>query len=824
MDIRVFENLRHDLAYALRTMRKSPAFSVAAVCTLALGIGGNTAMFTVIRTVLLKPLEYRDPDRLVYLSTANPQRNIEDGNIQLPRIEELRAASKSFTAVGAYGANLENITLSGDAEPEALRGARVSANFLDILGVQPVLGRGFRPDEDASGGPPVVMIGSDLWKRRFAGDPAVIGKTATLDSTPHTIVGVLPPGFEFPFRGVDIWFARPSEWSALPSRFWRIALLKGFGRLKPNVSLEQARAEMDVLSQAYLRAHPGPDLGMIRAVWLKDRLVQNVRLMLWMLFGAMGFVLLIACANVASLMLARATSRSREFAVRAALGAARGRLIHQLLAESLLLSVAGAVLGTSFAKWSLRVFQTLDVLHIPGAGTIRLDSMVLAFTVTLSIATGVLFGLIPSLQVSQPNLADVLRETGAAAGQASSGRRSALGVSPRALLVVGQIALSIVLLIGAALLMQSFVRVQSVHPGFQPANLLTMKIALPPVRYNTDPKKSAFFAGLVQRVEAIPGVRTATVAMSLPTTTWIRTNITEIQGRPAPDPRDPVFAVIESVTPGYFGTLRIPVRRGREFTAHDNTPGAPPAIIVNESLARRLWPDYPRGIDPIGQHIGEGYDKSIPWFEVVGITADIHEGGLASDAVPEFYIPCALHPPQSAYLAVRTVADPLSVVASVRRQVLATDPDQSVSEVRTMESILDATLGQRRLTMLLLGSFAGIALLLAMIGIYGVIAYSVAQRTQEVGIRRALGAQQSDILKLVLRQGLYLALAGIAIGIGGAFALTRTMKTQLFQVDATDPATFAIIAVLFVVVALAASFIPAVRASRIDPMTALRIG
>lgn len=824
MDIRVLDNFRHDILYALRAMRKSPAFSVAAVCTLALGIGGNTAMFTVIRTVLLKPLEYRDPDRLVYLSTANPQRNIEDGNIQLQRIEELRTASRSFTALGAYGANLENITLSGDGEPEALRGARVSANFLDILGVQPVLGRGFRPEEDASGGPPVAMISSDLWKRRFAGDPAVIGKTATLDSTPHAIIGVLPPGFEFPFRGVDIWFTRPSEWSALPSRFWRIPLLKGFGRLKANVSLEQARAEMDVIGQAYLRAHPGPDLGMIRIVWLKDRLVRNVRLMLWMLFAAMGFVLLIACANVASLLLARATSRSREFAVRAALGAGRGRLIHQLLAESLLLSVAGGVLGTLLAKWGLSAFRALDVLHIAGAGTIRLDSIVLAFTVALSLATGVLFGLIPSLQISRPNLADVLRETGAAAGQASSGRRSALGVSPRALLVVGQIALSIVLLIGAALLMQSFVRVQSVDPGFQPANLLTMKIALPPVRYNTDPKKSAFFADLVERVESMPGVRSATVTMSLPTTTWIRTNITKIQGRPELDARDPLFAVIESVTPGYFAALRIPLRRGREFTAHDNTPGAPPTIIVNENLARRLWPGYPHGIDPIGQHIGEGYDKAIPWFEVVGVTADTHEGGLASDAVPEFYIPCVLHPPQSAYLAVRTVADPLSVVASVRRQLRAIDPDQSVSEVRTMESILEATLGQRRLTMLLLGSFAGIALLLAMIGIYGVIACSVVQRTQEVGIRRALGAQQADILKLVLRQGLYVALAGIAIGVGGAFALTRTMRTLLFQVDATDPATFAIIAVLFVVVALAASFLPAARASRIDPMTALRIG
>jgi predicted permease len=547
-----------------------------------------------------------------------------------------------------------------------------------------------------------------------------------------------------------------------------------------------------------------------------------------MLFGAVGMVLLIACANVASLLLARASSRSREFAVRAAVGAARGRLIRQLLSESLVLAAAGGAVGVLLARWALAAITQVglrsltpgvNALFLPGARDIRLDGIVLGFTIALSIATGVLFGLFPSLQVSRPDLADVLRQSGAAA----SGRRGPLNT--RGLLVVGQIALSVVLLIGAALLMESFARLHSVDPGFRSADLLTLKIALPPARYDTDQKKAAFFEQLLPRVQASPGVRAAAMAMTLPTTTWIRTNITAIEGQPDPDPDEPTsFGVIQSVTPGYFHTLGIALVRGREFTAHDNARGAPPVMIVNESLARRLWPDYPGGLDPIGRHVKEAYDKAVGWMEVVGIAADIHEGGLASNAVSEFYVPCVVHPPQTAYLAVRTQGDPVGFAGAIRAQVEAVDRDQAVSEVRTMDALFQATMGQRRLTALLLGMFAGVALLLAVIGIYGVIAYSAAQRTQEMGIRRALGAQQADILGLMLGQGLGLALAGVAIGIGGALALTRVMARLLFNVSATDPVTFLGVAVLFVVVALLASFIPAWRAARIDPMTALRVG
>ena len=829
------ETAWQDLAYALRTMRKNPAFAVVAVLTLALGIGGNTAIFTVIHAVLLKPLQYRDPDRLVYFSVHNPRQNAPDSPFGQMRLEEMRAAARSFTGLGAFLHSAENLTLSGAGEPAALKGARVSANFLDILGVRPMLGRSFLPEEDKPGGRPVAMISERLWRLRFGGDPLIAGKTATLDSTPYTMIGVLPAGFEFPIAGVDVWVTKPSEWSILPSRYWGVPVLAGFGRLKPHVTLEQAGAEMEVLNRQYIRSHPANKFeegATIRVVWLRDRLVSNVRTMLWLLLGAVGCVLLIACANVASLLLARATSRSREFAVRAALGAGRGRLIAQLLAESLLLAVAGGALGVLLAQWGLSAIATSSALvpkgvtslYLPGAEAIRLNGAVLGFTVALSIATGVLFGLFPSLQVSRPDLADVLRESGAGAGRGSSGGHGMLGVSTRGLLVVGQVALSIVLLIGAALLMESFARLHSVDPGFQAANLLTMKIALPPARYDTNEKKAAFFEELAGRVGAVPGVRGATMAMSLPTTVWIRTNISA-KGQPEPNNSEPALsAVIQSVTPGYFHTLGIPLQRGREFGAPDDTPGAPPVVMINESLARRLWPEYPRGPNPVGQYIREGYDKALGWLEVAGIVADIHEGGLASGAVPEFYLPCVLHPPQTAYLAVRTAGDPLRFVNAVRSQVLAIDRDQAVSEVRTMDAVLGAALGQRRLTMLLLGLFAGVALLLAVVGIYGVIAYSVAQRTQELGIRRALGAQRGDILRLVIGQGMGLTLGGVALGLGGAFALTRVMKGLLFHLSASDPVTFAGVPLLFVLVALAASFIPARRATRVDPMTALRVG
>jgi putative ABC transport system permease protein len=827
-----FETAWQDLLYALRTTRGNPGFVMTAVLTVALGIAGNTAMFTVIRAVLLKPLEYRDPDRLVRVSADYPRLNAQDTTFSLRRFLDMRAAGRSFSGFGAYLLSPENVTLSGGGQPEALKEARVSANFLEILGMQPLLGRSFLAKEDARGGPPVTMISAELWKRRFGSDPQVAGKGATLNSTPHTIIGVLPAGFAFPFPGADVWVTRPSEWSWLHPRNWDgVTDLIGFARLKPDVSLEQARAEMSVLTQQYALSHPAEANAKVRVGWLKDYMVANVRPMLWMLFGAVGFVLMIACANVASLLLARATSRSREFAVRAALGASRGRLIRQLLAESLLLVAAGGALGVLLAQWGLSAITRGIALNgadwsgmqlLPRAAEIRLDGMVLGFTAALSMATGILVGLFPSLRASRPDLADVLRGSGTGTVRPSSGTRGLLGVSARGLLVVGQVAFSIVLVIGAALLIESFARLRGVDPGFQPVNLLTMKISLPPARYDSEQKKAAFFGELVQRVETVAGVREATVVMSLPTTAIMQTNV-KVEGQPPVDPREQPSAQIQSITPGYFHTLGIPLRRGREFVARDNARDAPPVVVINESFARRFWPDYPRGRNPVGQHMGEGADK-LDAAEIVGIVADIHERSLAANARPEFYVPCVVHPSQMASLVVRTDGDPRRFVNSIRSQVSAIDPDQSVSDIKTMDELIDGSVGKPRLTTVLLGLFAGVALLLAVVGIYGVIAYSVAQRTQELAIRQALGAERRDVLRLVLGQALGLALPGVALGIGGAFALTRVMEGLLFHVSATNPTTYVGVAALFVSVALAASYLPARRATRVDPAAALRFG
>jgi predicted permease len=811
---RWLEDLWRDLRYALRTIRQRPGFASVVTLTLALGIGGNTAMFTVIRAVLLKPLAYRDPDRLVHIS----------GGATLTRFEEMRTAARSYTGLGAFAVGLENITFSGGTGPEVLKAARVSANFLRILDVEPMLGRSFASDEDAPGGPNVTMISAELWRNRFGGDPMIAGRTVTLNSTPYTIIGVLPTGFQFPFPGLDLWVTRPSEWSVIPSQGRLLSpILSVFGRLKPHVDVEQASAGLIILNYQYATAHPGtldskPN-SIERVRPLKDELVANVRSLLWILFGAVGFVLLIACANVASLLLARATSRSREFALRAALGAGRRRLIGQLLAESVLLACAGGALGVLLAKGSLSAIARMSAVDLPRTGEIRMDGMVLGFAVSLSIATGVLFGLVPSLGASRPDLTGALRISGAAASSVGS-KRVMLWFSARGALVVGQVALSIVLLIGATLLMKSLADLNRSDLGFKPANVLTMKIALPPARYDADQKKAVFYDELVQRVQSLPGVLSAAVTLTLPMTGFSGTPVQRADGPPLQLNQQPI-GIIQSITPAYFRTLGISLRRGREFTEHDSAD-AVPVTMISEGLAHRLWPEYPSGQDPVGQHIRIGVSPQP--VEIVGVVADIHEASASIDPRPGLYRPSAQAPPRTAMFAVRTEGDPLQLVNAVRSQVLAIDPDQPVSAVQTMQDVVETDLGQQRLITILLGSFASVALLLAVVGIYGVIAYSVAQQIQEVGIRRALGAQQSDILRLVVGQGLGLVLVGVALGLAGALALTRVLKSVLFHISATDPATFASIALLFVVVALAASYIPARRAARIDPTTALRIG
>lgn len=827
--MKIFE----DLPYTVRTLRRNPAFAVTAVVTLALGIGGNAAMFTVIRTVLLQPLEYRDPDRLVRVTLGDAAGAGQDLYLSLVRYQDLSAATKSCTALGASFATTEDMTLGSSGEPEALKGARVSANVLEILGVAPVLGRGFLPAEDRRGGRPVALISAALWKRHFGADPSLAGRSVSLNATPYTIIGVLPEGFDFPFPGVDVWVTRPAEYSALPPPAWdTTAVLVGVARLKPGFTSEQARAELSVLNREFSTAHPGlrdtDPRSVVRVVSLRDQLVAGVRPMLWMLFGAVGFVLLIACANVASLLLARGVSRSREFAVRAAVGASRSRLVRQLLAESVLLAMAGGAFGIALARGGVQAIAHWSSpgaagaggpTILPRAGEIRLDGTVLAFTLAVSLATGVLFGLLPSLRASRPDLAAVLRESGVGAGR-STGRSRTLGVNLRGLLVVAQVALSVVLLIGAALLLESIAGLHHVDPGFQPANLLTIRLALPLARYDTGLKRVAFFQQLTGRIAALPGVRGVTLAQTLPMRSPRYGSPIQILEQPLLPVSQRPSGLLQSVWPGYFRTLGIPLRRGREFTAQDNVAGAPPTIVINQSLARRFWP---AGQDPVGQHILMGNQSpQSRGLEIIGVAADVHEIGLAADPGPEMYLPTILRPPQTLDLGVRTAGNPMRLAAAIRVAVRGIDRDQAVSGVATEDEVVDGSLGQRRLTLRLLEIFAGVALLLSLLGIYGAIAYSVAQRTQEVGIRRALGAQHGDILRLVLMQALGLTTAGLAIGIGGAVALTRVMRSLLFHVSATDPATFAGVALFFAMVALAAGLVPARRAATIDPMAALR--
>ncbi len=808
----LLETIGHDLKFALRTMGKSPVFSLAVVLTIAVGIGANTAMFSVIRAVLLKPLEYREPDLVVLLT---------EGATPI-RLEELTVASRSYSAIGDFAGGFENLALSGAGEPEVLKCARVSANFLDILGVRPLQGRGFFAEEDKPGATPVAMISAELWRRRFGRNPAIVGQTVTLGGMPTAIVGVLPPGFAFPQAGTDVWLTRPQEWSVIPPAGRPISPTLGvFGRLKPQVGMQQANAELQVLNKQYSAAHPemldaktdSPDA--VRS--LQEELVSDIRPKLWMLFGAVGFVLLIVCANVASLLLARATGRAREFAVRAAIGAGRARIIGQLLTENVLLSFLGGALGVGSAWAGLSAIRSMTFVDLPRAGEIRMDAMVLAFGVALALFTGVTFGLAPALVASRPDLAAVLRGSGEGAISVRTGMFA--GVGARGLLVVGQVALSIILLIGAALLIESLAHLYRVDPGFQPSGLLTMKIALSPTRYDNDQKKAAIYDQIEQRIGSLSGVQAAAFTLTLPMADmWLGTTV-EVAGRPEIRLNERPTAILENVTPGYFRTLGIASKRGREFTAHD-TAAAVPVVIINGSLARVLWPQYPNGQDPIGQRILIGNDNKPK--EIVGIASDVHQTGKDSDPMAEIYLPCAQKPPASAMLVVRTKGDPLSFANAVRSQILAIDPDQPVSEISTMENVVEASEGQLRLMMRLLGVFAGVATLLALVGLYGVISYSVVQRTKEIGIRRALGAQRGNILSLVARQVVTLALAGVVLGIGGAYGLTRLLQDMLFQVSATDLSTFMGISILFMAVALAASYIPARRAAGVDPLVAIR--
>ena len=801
------QSVWQDTVYALRTMRQNPLFAASAVLTLALGIGGSTAMFTVIRAVLLKPLSYPNSDELVQVA----------GGATPARFDNLRANARVFNGIGAFTPQ-EDMALAGTGEPEVLNGVQISAGFLNILGVRPLLGRGFLAAEDVPGAPSVALISFELWNRQFRSDPKIIGKSVVLGAQPRTIVGVLPARFVFPSTGIDIWLPRPAEWEVMAPKSRPLSpILNVFGRLKPGVSLTEANTETAVLHHRYAGLYPtmldAKSKSPVELKRLKDELVGDVRTMLWMLFAAVSFVLLITCANVASLLLARATARGREFAIRSALGASRRRLMLQLLCESVLLSGVGGVIGILLAEWSLRTIPLLTAFDLPRANEIHLDAGVLLFAVAVSLGTGILFGLAPSLHASRLDVNGMLRGMGTAANTGPK-------LTTRGLLVVGQVALSFILLIGAALLMQSMANLRSVNLGFNPAHLLTARVSLQTSRYDTDQKRAAFFDDLVASLAATPGVRHAAAAMFLPMAGFVGspvqdagTTVLKLNQRP--------IATLLVVTPGYFETLNVPLRRGRDFTVRDRD-GTEHVAIIDEATARHFWPDYPNGKDPIGQRLLIGGVNSHP-ARIIGIVAKVRQNLEDTSWPVTVYVALAQNAQPFAMLAIRTRGEPLGAASTIRERVRSLDREQPVSEVRTMDDLVDAGVGQRRLVVILLAAFAGAAVVLALIGIFGVISYSVTQRQQELGIRYALGAQRKDLLFLVMNQGAVLTLSGIGIGVAGALALTRFLSGMLFEVRQNDPATYILMGLTIALVGLAASYLPVRRATQTDPITALRV-
>jgi putative ABC transport system permease protein len=800
------------MRYALRSMRKSPGFASVAVLTLALGIGANTAIFSVVSALLLRPLPVHKPESLLVLSNSNARRGMTGVPFSLSTFETVRDQNQSFSGVSAY-CN-ESFTLTGTDHPELLVSARVAPNYFDVLGVPPALGRGFLAEEGQPGAKPVVVISTGLWQRRFGGNRSILGTSINLSQHPYTIVGVMPAGFAFPYAGVDVWVSKLTEYSGFHPEQLRTGagFLYPIARLKPGVSSRQAETELALLDQRIHEDRPGnpstdPDAH-VDAVQIQESLVSGIRPTLLVLSAAVGVVLLIACANVASLMMARATGRAREIALRAALGASRGIIVRHLLAESLVLAIAGAALGIALAQSGVAWLSRSTGPNLAGADTVRLDLPVLAFAVAISLATGLAFGLAPALQASRPDLNGVLRDSGW--GTTGGARRH----RARAILVASQIALSIVLLIGAGLLIESFRRLQTVDAGFRPQHAMKITLNLPPTKYPDDMRRSEFLHQAIDRIQALPGVESASASLGLPLAATVMAPVLGDSQPVVPAGQRPL-ATWNAVTPGYFRSLGTSLLAGRDFTWADDAK-APKVAIISQKMASNLF-----GADnPIGRHFI--YSLRNVTVEVIGVAADVKSRGLAADSGMTLYTSYAQYSWARVNLAVRVSGDPVSVMKSAPSQIYALDSDQPVVGVQTLEDYLASTLAQRRQTMELIAGFAAIALLLAIIGLYGVMAYSVSQRTMEIGIRRAIGAQTSDVLLMVLRQGLVLSLAGIVLGVGVAFGLTRLISGMLFNVKAADPWTFAGISGLFLVVSLVASCVPAWTATRVDPLKALR--
>jgi predicted permease len=801
----LLEAICQDLRYGARMLLKQPGFTLIAVLTLALGIGANTAIFSIVNAVLLRPFPYQEPDRLMVV-----QERFSAGGITVsyPNFADWREQNTVFETISAVRGN-ENFNLTGAGEPERLQGRLVSAEFFSTLGIEPLIGRDFLAEEDRPGATPAVILSYGLWQRRFGADQSIIGKPLTLNNQSFTVTGILPANFQY---GVEADITVPIGLQA--ERFKLRGADPGIGvvaRLKPNLSRQQAESEMNLIAQGLEQQYPESNKGRrVLLTPLHESFVGDVRQPLLILLGAVGLVLLIACANVANLLLVRASVRQKEMAVRVALGASRARVIRQLLTESILLAALGAGLGILLAFWGTGLIAAQLPDGIPRLQEAQVDRPVLVFTLAVSLLTGLLFGLAPALQASRPNLTEELKE----GARGSSGGRQRL----RAVLIVSEVALTLTLLVGAGLLVQSFRRVLEVNPGFNPQNLLTMQVSV----NNPDGQQVAnFFEQLQQRVRNLPGVQSVAVSNGIP---FGVANFPAflIEGRPETESKP--SGIRYTVSPDYFQTMGITLIKGRVFTAED-TRESPPVILIDEVLAQRYFANE----EPIGKRLKHG--PNTPSLEIVGVVRHVEPNSLdAQGAAPaQFYTNFNQTPLQTLpngvrriNLLTRTEVEPLSLASAVRAQVAALNKDQAVFNVRTMEQIVAQSVAPRRFSMWLLTVFAIVALALASLGIYGMMSYAVAQRTREIGVRLALGAQSANVMRLVIGQGMKLALAGVTLGLVAAIALTRTIKTLLFGVSATDPATFAGIALLLIMVALLACWIPARRATRVDPMIALR--
>jgi putative ABC transport system permease protein len=809
------ETFWQDLRYSARMLVKNPGFTLIAAITLALGIGANTAIFSVVNAVLLNPLPYREPDRLMQFWETNPLKNWTQVTVAPANLFDWQKQSQSFTEFAAYfgsdkkGPGLSGLELNTGGEPQRLQGLSVTGNIFSVLGADALVGRTLREEETWQGKSAVVVLSYGLWQRQFGGDPKIVGQKIALNGVNREVVGVMPPNFYFPSKEADFWL--PVGWDrGQVGQLRSPHFLRVVARLKSGVTMEQARAEMKLIAAQLEAQYPATNTQMgVGLGPLKEWIVADVQLPLVVLLVTVALVLLIACVNVANLLLVRAAARAREIAIRSALGAGQWRIVRQLLTESLVLAVMGSVLGLILALWFKDTLVAFSSGDIPRLEEARLDWRVLGFTLAATLLTTLLTGLAPALQNARPRLAAILKD-GGQKGASAQGRHV------RNALVIAEIALALVLVAGAGLMVRSFLRLQKVDPGFDPQNILTLRLTLPEARYKEDSQARAFFEQAEQRVRSLPGVTAVGSTARLPLKGYRWTGEMTIEGHSPEDYARDVRH--EEMTPGYFRAIGLPLVQGRFFNESDQAKSQP-VVIVNAALVRRYFP----GEDPIGKRIkfSEPTDEGA-WQTIIGVVGDGKQDSLRAEVNPEIYQSHLQRAQDNMTLVVRAVTDPQTLISAVREQISALDPNLPIYDIKTMQAVMDESVARERFIALLLMVFAALALTLAAIGIYGVMSYSVAQRTQEIGIRLALGAQRRDVLKLIISQGTTLTLIGISLGLAAALALTRFLSSLLFSVSATDPVTFVVIAVLLMVVALLACYLPARRATKVDPMVALR--